>query len=166
MFFGKVSSVLVLVLALIKTGCLALECWKCTSDYDASCSDHFNTTRIFKNRVHLNDYESYGTNQLNRREPHLFTCEGMHTSTIEQYKNVCLKKVYIIPNRPNKYIRECRMVLKSHKVGECPSDVLAAATDRSLVHCSSCEYDGCNSANRNTVFLMGLLPLLIFIFTH
>lgn len=70
----------------------AIQCWKCTSQTDATCRDFFNTTRILLNQRHMDAY-SYGNLQPARTDPHLSPCDGMHTSTFGQFKNVCLKRV-------------------------------------------------------------------------
>ncbi|KAF7279341.1 hypothetical protein GWI33_007356 [Rhynchophorus ferrugineus] len=157
----QILQTVICLMALVKYG-LSLRCWKCSSDYDSSCRDYFNTTKILQNQVHLNDY-AYGNIQMTRTEPHQFTCEGLRTSTITQFKNVCIKQVIKVPNSPNKFVRECRLVSKTLKTGQCPSDVLSSTSSNNLVHCSSCEHDGCNSATRKTFFYTSLIPALVLL---
>lgn len=149
------------VLSMIEGG-LALRCWKCTSNTDATCRDYFNTTRILLNQRVMDSY-NYGSVQSARNDPHLAECEGMHTSTYAQFKNVCLKRVITGQNSLLSEIhRECRMVPKDLKMGACPDDFVHNRP-RNLEFCGTCEYDGCNSANANSIIFMGLVPSVLLL---
>lgn len=69
-----------------------LQCWKCTSEFDITCRDFFNVTRIRENRRFLENVNYSNRQQTVRNEPHLEVCDEMFTSSYGQ-KNVCLKRV-------------------------------------------------------------------------
>lgn len=146
------------VLTLIESG-FALRCWKCSSDMDATCRDYFNTTRIFMNRRNFDAYASVQP----ARTPELAECEGMHTSTYGVYKNVCLKRIYTVPNGPPHVQRECRVVGKDLKYGTCPEDFLYGSNSKNMEYCGTCELDGCNSASKNSLIFLGLAPAVILL---
>ncbi|XP_066159259.1 uncharacterized protein [Euwallacea fornicatus] len=140
----------------------ALHCWKCASNTDATCRDFFNTTRILLNQRHMDQYYSYGNVIPAKTDPFLIQCDGMHTSTFGQFKNVCLKKVLTVPHGPNEVVRECRMVVKDLKIGACPEDIIGSSP-RNLEYCGTCEYDGCNSASSSSFMFVGLVPAVLLI---
>ncbi|CAG9767445.1 unnamed protein product [Ceutorhynchus assimilis] len=157
---GYCLVVLGVILGVIESG-LSLRCWKCTSQLDATCRDYFNTTRILLNQRHMDQY-SYGNLQQARTDPHLSDCDGMHTSTYGQVKNVCLKWVIQEPDQLPQVHRECQMVPRELQVGACP-EKLSQNRPRYLQSCSTWEYDGCNSASTNGVILLGLVPAVVLL---
>ncbi|XP_050302329.1 uncharacterized protein LOC126740384 [Anthonomus grandis grandis] len=155
------TSVFVVFALVIQEG-LTLRCWKCSSQYDATCRDYFNTSRILLNNRQMDPY-TFGNLQPARTDPHVTECEGMHTSTMGQMKNVCLKRVLTVPHGPNEVIRECRMVHQQMKVGACPDELLNSPA-RNMEFCGSCEHDGCNSAPTATGALLGaLMPTFLLL---
>ncbi|XP_060522242.1 uncharacterized protein LOC132699506 [Cylas formicarius] len=151
-----------LVLAAFPTA-FGLQCWKCSSDQDATCRDHFNVTRILQNQRFINSYV-YGNQQTSTTTPHLTTCEGMHTSTtFGQVKNVCVKRVTTATHGLKQVIRECRMVNINLKTGACPEDLAYPGVNQNLEYCGSCEYDGCNSASMSQIIVALLIPSLLLL---
>ncbi|KAJ8959163.1 hypothetical protein NQ318_022424 [Aromia moschata] len=121
----------------------ALQCWTCNSEFDVTCRDYFNKTRIQENRQHIDNivYENRNIQPV-RNEPHLRICEDRHTIATG-YKNVCIKKVTKDFNGIPNVRRECRLVPETSKVGECPDDTKS----QDLQFCATCDTDGCNGAN-------------------
>ncbi|KAL1497959.1 hypothetical protein ABEB36_008837 [Hypothenemus hampei] len=146
----------------VHTVCLALRCWKCTSEHDAICRDFFNTTRILLNQRQMQHQYSYANLQPARTDPYLSECDGVYTSTYGQVKNVCLKRVFSVDNGPNEVIRECRMVRSDFKVGACPEDI-DNHRPRNLELCETCDYDGCNSATMNSAVFIVLVPVILLL---
>ncbi|XP_023021842.2 uncharacterized protein [Leptinotarsa decemlineata] len=156
----RTVSVLVLIFAITHTG-YTLQCWKCYSDYDVTCRDHFNITRIQENRRHFDNF-NYGNNrqiQPVRNDPHLEVCDDTLAGNYNQ-KSVCLKRVYKGNYGLPVVHRECRLVPRNLKEGSCPDD-LAYDTSRTVTYCGTCEYDGCNAATSITLnnILFSLIPV-------
>jgi len=161
----SVTFVLFVLIALINTG-LALQCWKCHSEFDITCRDYFNVTRIQQNRRNFDNF-NYGNNnrplqQQIRNDPHLERCDESFAASYNQ-KTVCLKRVYRgtgnsdIPNVQ----RECRLVSKSLKEGECPEE-LTADRSRTVDFCGTCDFDGCNTASGiKTNLMSAILPVIL-----
>ncbi|CAG9856788.1 unnamed protein product [Phyllotreta striolata] len=153
-------------LALIHFGS-ALQCWKCHSEFDITCHDYFNVTRIEQNKRYYDNF-NYGSNrpvQNQRNEPHLEHCDQSYATHFNQ-KTVCLKRVYRAPgsnDRPHVQ-RECRLVSINLKEGECPED-LASDRSRTVDFCGTCTYDGCNGATgiRTNVLAALILPVLMLL---
>lgn len=73
----------------------ALQCWKCHSEFDVTCRDYFNVTRIQQNRRYFDNFNYAGNRQIQnpRNEPHLEHCDESFAHTYNQ-KTVCIKRVY------------------------------------------------------------------------
>lgn len=71
---------------------LALQCWKCSSDFDITCRDHFNVTRIQQNRRYFEQINYSGRQQAAGNNPQLIHCDEMYTSSNYDTINVCMKR--------------------------------------------------------------------------
>ncbi|KAJ8915178.1 hypothetical protein NQ315_000431 [Exocentrus adspersus] len=136
----------------------ALQCWKCNSEYDVTCRDYFNLTKIEINKRYF-DNANYGNRQIQpvRTDPHLEPCDEMYTSSYSQ-KNVCLKRVFKGVHGIPVVNRECRLVSSDFKVGNCPQDLLDR--NKEVEYCGTCDHDGCNAGSAVTfsVLLAAVLP--------
>ncbi|KAG5870420.1 hypothetical protein JTB14_002782 [Gonioctena quinquepunctata] len=161
----QMASVLFLLIVVAAHTGYALQCWKCYSDYDVTCRDHFNITRIQENRRHFDNF-NYGNNrqiQPVRNDPHLEICDEGYATTYNQ-KNVCLKRVYRGADGIPVVHRECRLVSKNLKSEACPEE-LAYDRSRTVDFCGTCEYDGCNGATGITTnaILSSLIPVTLLL---
>jgi len=129
--------VIVALLGIVHTG-YSLRCWQCSSDMDAPCADHFNTTAF---RMYFRpQYQTQSTPQLMEcnTDPNGFGHMGL------SQRAVCMKKVQTTYGRTT-YIRSCRFIHPQEPVGYCPEETTGSST--TIEHCSYCDYDGCNGAN-------------------
>uniref|UniRef100_A0A6P7H071 Uncharacterized protein LOC114344486 isoform X1 n=1 Tax=Diabrotica virgifera virgifera TaxID=50390 RepID=A0A6P7H071_DIAVI len=160
----------ILILALVDCG-FALQCWDCKSEFDVTCRDYFNVSRIEENnRIYENfNFQQSNSRQFsigNRNNPRKIHCDGSYVNSYNQ-KTVCLKTVSRgfsgsgsnaeIPN----VHRECRIVSKSLAAGECP-DELKNDRSRTIDYCVTCETDGCNLATGiKSNIVLASVPLLL-----
>ncbi|XP_072393536.1 uncharacterized protein [Diabrotica undecimpunctata] len=161
----------ILILALVDCG-LALQCWSCKSEFDVTCRDYFNVTKIEENRRHFENFNFQGNNRPfsigNRNEPHEVHCDGSYVNNYNQ-KTVCIKTVFrgytssgSNSDIPNVH-RDCRIVPKSLPVGECP-DELKNDKSRNIDYCVTCETDGCNLATGiKSNLILASIPLVLLV---
>ncbi|XP_019871735.1 uncharacterized protein LOC109600096 [Aethina tumida] len=151
-----------IILSVVNSG-LALQCWKCSSDFDITCRDHFNVTRIQQNRRYFEQINYSGRQQAAGNNPQLIHCDEMYTSSNYDTINVCMKREHTTPDGKKVVNRECQLVSRSLKAGQCPPEIYQRFPD--IDFCQTCNYDGCNSATGlKTNLMAACVPLALLLF--
>ncbi|CAH1954195.1 unnamed protein product [Acanthoscelides obtectus] len=160
MKMSKLSVTVVLVIAFVQSG-HSLQCWRCSSIQDSTCSDYFNVTRIRQN-TRNSDTLTYGSSPVQpvKNYPHKEVCDDRYDNTYNQ-RNVCIKRVFLDSSDRKVVERGCRKVSRNLQVGKCPEE-LWAEPGRNIEYCGTCDSEECNSANGHlgNFFLTVVGPVL------